>query len=348
MSDTSHISHSEAIAGVRVKRFLTLAVMKLSQELLRQSKSDETIKFLEKTLTDLVKSSFILSSSDNPSAQAKLFLASLGFSPCEIEWVEDVRLGKILLGRSRLWKATTDEEDQLIRLLLSAVVKGIGFSFIDANVEVSFPEKELLPPRFSYEIHFRASEDVFAETFHKEKEEKSEVTLSAGSLLEPVLGTGVQVQEATHHLIEGARTVVEEHFPEILKRTDIETYPLKILEVLFLNFQEDEKAEIYANKIGELMVKGIRQANPDLKNHHILKGIGLLPPEEIDELLFYAPIEMCGSNEKSAKFKFCKFLGHIWAGFASEVLGRKYRMLEDPLCSGMGSNCIFTIEEEKK
>ncbi|MHA1975131.1 MAG: hypothetical protein ACTSW1_19250 [Candidatus Hodarchaeales archaeon] len=347
MSDTSHISHSEAIAGVRVKRFLTLAVMKLSQELLRQSRSEETTKFLEKTLTNLVKSSFILSSSDNPSAQAKLFLASLGFSPCEIEWVEDVRLGKILLGRSRLWKASTDEEEKLIRLLLSSVVKGIGYSFLEANVEVSFPKKELLPPRFTYEIQFRASEDVFAETFHTEKEEKSEVTLSAGSLLEPILGTGVQVQEATQYLIEGTRSVIEEYFPEILKRTDIEAYPLKVLEVLFLAIQEDEKIEFYGNKIGEVMVKGIRQSNPELKNHHILKGIGLLPPEEIDELLFYAPIEMCGSNEKSAKFRFCRFLGHIWAGFASEVLGRKYKMLEDPLCSGVGSNCIFTIEEEK-
>ena len=45
----SHQSHSEAIAGVRIKRFLTMAVMKLSQELLKQSRSDsvETKKLIE-------------------------------------------------------------------------------------------------------------------------------------------------------------------------------------------------------------------------------------------------------------------------------------------------------------
>jgi len=347
LTEPSQSSHSEAIAGVRVKRFLTLTVLKLSEEILRRSKSEETAKSLERNIIDLVKSSFVLSASDNPTAQAKLFLASLGFSPCEIEWLEDVRLGKILLGKSRLWKASNDFEANLIKLLLTSIVKGIGYSFIDANVEVSFIEGELLPPRFSYEIQFRAAEDVFAESFQIKKEDQAEVTLPANTLLEPILGTGVRVQSAIQFLIEGTHIVVEKNRPELLQRTGIEAYPLKLLEVFFIEVQEDPFAEMFAREIGTYMVKELRSALPDLKNHQILKGIGLLPPEQIDELLFYAPSDICGTENQGKKFEFCKFLGHIWAGFSSEVLEKPFRMTEDPLCAGKGSNCIFTFEEVK-
>ena len=347
MTEPSQTSHSEAIAGVRVKRFLTLTVLKLSEELLKRSTSEETVKNLERNIVELVKSSFILSASDNPSAQAKLFFASLGFSPCEIEWLEDVRLGKILLGKSRLWKASNDFETNLIKLLLTSIVKGIGYSFIDANVEVSFIDTEPLPPRFSYEIQFRAAEDIFAETFQTKKEEQAEVTLPANALLEPILGTGVRIQSATQFLVEGTRKIVEKNRPELLQRTGIETYPLKLLEVFFLEVQEDPSMEIFAQEIGSYMVKELRSALPDLKNHQILKGIGLLPPEEIDELLFYAPSDICGTESHGKKYAFCKFLGHIWAGFSSEVLEKPFRMIEDPLCAGKGSNYIFTFEEVK-
>ena len=158
MSNVSPTSHSEAIAGVRIKRFLTMAVLKFSKELLNNSrKREDTKNFIESTITDLVKSSFTLSTSDNPVSQAKLFVASLGFSPCEIEWAEDVRLGKFLLGKSRLWKATSERDTELINLLILAIVKGLGYSFVEGNVEVSFVDG-VLPPRFSYEVQFRTAE----------------------------------------------------------------------------------------------------------------------------------------------------------------------------------------------
>ncbi|MFX0123134.1 MAG: hypothetical protein ACFFAE_05810 [Candidatus Hodarchaeota archaeon] len=343
----SHQSHSEAIAGVRIKRFLTMAVMKLSRELLDQSrsKSDETKKLIENIIDELVKSNFTLTSSNNTLTQAKLFLASLGFSPCEIEWAEDVRLGKVLLGKGRIWRATTDEDMELIKLLLSAVVKGLGYSFINSNVQVSFIEDELLPPRFAYEIQFRAVEDVFAESIQPTKE-KAEVLISAGSLLSPILGRGISIQDATRYLLEGTRSVVEQYQPDLLKRKDIEDYPLKLVEVFFLKLQEDEQLEDCAHQIGVLMVKAIRQAFPHLKRHEIIKGIGLLPPDEIDELLFYGDVEICGKDHRGKNIGFCSFLGHIWGGFTSEVLGKKFRMTEEPLCAtGTGTKCIFTLEE---
>lgn len=343
----SHQSHSEAIAGVRIKRFLTMAVMKLSQELLDRSRSNsiEMKKLIENMIDDLVKSNFTLTSSDNTLTQAKLFLASLGFSPCEIEWAEDVRLGKVLLGKGRIWRATTDEDMELIKLLLSAVVKGLGFSFINSNVQVSFIEDELLPPRFAYEIQFRAVEDVFAESIQPTKE-KAEVLLSAGSLLSPILGRGISIQDATRYLLEGTRSVVEQYQSDLLERKDIEDYPLKLVEVFFLKLQEDDQLEDHAHQIGVMMVKAIKQAFPHLKRHEIIKGIGLLPPDEIDEILFYAETEICGKDHRGKNISFCSFLGHIWGGFTSEVLGKKFRMTEEPLCaSGSGTKCIFTLEE---
>ncbi|MFX0014766.1 MAG: hypothetical protein ACFFB2_00800 [Promethearchaeota archaeon] len=343
----SHQSHSEAIAGVRIKRFLTMAVMKLSQELLdARSDTTETKKMIESMIDNLVRSNFTLTSSDNTLIQVKLFLGQLGFSPCEIEWSEDVRLGKVLLGKGRVWRASTEKDITLIKLLLSAVVKGLGYSFIKSNVKVDFIEDELLPPRFAYEIQFRAVEDVFAESIQPTKE-KTKVLLSAGSLLDPILGRGIPIQDATRFLIEGTRTVVEQYQPDILERRDIEDYPLKLVEVIFLRLQEsEEQLEMYGHQIGIQMVQGIKQAFPNLKRHEIIKGIGLLPPDEIDELLFYGDVEICGKENRGKNLSFCTFLGHIWSGFASEVLGKKFRMNEEPLCAtGTGTKCIFTLEE---
>lgn len=347
MAETPRSTHSEAIAGVRVKRFLTLAVMKLANELLTRSDTEETRKFIESTILDLVKTNFSLTSSDNPLSQAKLFIASLGFSPCEIEWAEDVRLGKILLGKGRLWKATTKRDTELVKLLLSTIVKGIGTTILNSSTQVNFIEDAVLPPRFTYELQFRASEDVFAETIQKvsEDKEKSEFLLSAGSLLSPILGTGIRIQAATRNLIEATRTIAEEVQPDLLQRKDLEEYPLKLLEVVFIKFQENDQLTSIAHRIGVLMVEGIRQEFPDIENHKLLKGIGLLPPEEIDELLFYGSVEICGTKKRGVNLGFCHFLGDIWAGYSSGVLGREFQMSEDPLCaSGTGTKCIFTLE----
>jgi hypothetical protein len=347
LAESHRSSHSDAIAGVRVKRFLTLAVMRLANELINQSDTLETRKNIELIILDLVKTNFSLTSSANPLSQAKLFIASLGFSPCEIEWAEDVRLGKVMLGKGRLWKASTAKEMELVKLLLTTIIKGIGYSFLSSNVQVKFVENAVLPPRFSYEIQFRAAEDVFAESIHTTKE-KAEVLLSAGSLLRPILGSGIRIEDATRFLIDATREVAGMYKSELLLRKDISDYPLKLIEVFYLKMQEDEKLLSLAYKIGELMAKDIKREFPDLKNHQILKGIGLLPTEEIDELLFYGSSEICGEDNKGSNISFCKFLGSIWSGFASEVLGKKFEMSEEPLCAtGTGTKCIFTLDEIK-
>ena len=80
---------------------------------------------------------------------------------------------------------TDTPKDTEIYEKLEAIIKGLGYSFVEGNVEVSFVDG-VLPPRFSYEVQFRTAEDVFAESIHS-KEEKSEVLLSAGSLLDPII-----------------------------------------------------------------------------------------------------------------------------------------------------------------
>ena len=346
LSERIEMSHSEAIAGVRVKRFLTLAIMRLARALIAQSNTDETRKLIETEIIDLVKSTFALSSSDNPISQAKLLLGSLGFSPCEVEWIDDVRLGKVLLGKGRLWKPTNDQEMELMKLLLQSVVKGVGFFFLKTKVRADFIEDSMLPPRFTYLIQFRASEDVFAETIQRAREESDaiekepETLLSAGDLLSPILGAGINVQDATRYLIDATRAVIEEFNPKLLDRLDIKAYPLKLVEVLYLNLEGRDKREQFKNAhaVGIEIVRLIRQELPSLKNHQILKGIGLLPPDEIDELMYY------GKHQTTPEF--CRFLGYIWSGYASEVLGKQFQMSEDPLCDQGGrGNCIFTLDE---
>ena len=168
------------------------------------------------------------------------------------------------------------------------------------------------------------------------------------SLLSPILGTSVRVQDAIRHLVEATRSVAEEFQPEILQREDIRSYPLKILEILYLKLQERDDKSSFAHRIGVLMAQNIRHERPELPNHKMLKGIGLLPVEEIDELMFYGSVDICGTKERGINLSFCHFLGDLWAGYSTEVLGKEFKMAEDPLCaSGTGTKCIFTLEAQR-
>jgi hypothetical protein len=322
--------------------------MQLASELIKQTDPTESQKLLETLILPLIKQTFSLSAGDNPEAQAKTFLASLGFSPCEISWQEDTRIGNVLLGRGRIWRSTTVKEESLVKKLILTVVKGLGSAFMDSNVEASFVSSELLSPRFTYEIQFRATEDVFAESIGT-SEDTPGVSLTLKVLLEPILGSGLRSRDAARFLIEATKKTVGLHQPSLLERTDIQDKPLKLLELFYLNIEDPEMTSKYAHEIGEEMIKIIRIEFPELKNHQLLKGIGRLPVDEIDELLFYGSAEICGTGERGSHMSFCQFLGQMWAGFASEVLGKEFQMLEDPLCAGgKGTKCIFTISEIKQ
>jgi hypothetical protein len=337
--------YSEGIVGVRVKRFLGLSVMKIAKEHLKGIEQGERLKALEAIILPLVRETFTLSSGDNPTAQAKVFLASLGFSPCEINWQDDTRIGQVLLGKGRIWRSMTEEEENLVKNLILIVIKGLGQAFLDSPVQASFIESEVLSPRFTYELQFRATEDVFAEVI-KTDEETPGVAISTKVLLDPILGTGIRSRDAARFLIEATRIVVNEKLPELLERKDIIDKPLKILELFYINIEDPDLLSRSAHRIGRLMVENIRIEFPDLKNHQLLKGIGLLPVEEIDELLFYGSVDICGTGERGSNLSFCRFLGQIWSGYSSEVLEKNFRMLEDPLCAGgTGTKCIFTLTE---
>jgi hypothetical protein len=345
MAEKETGGYSEGIVGVRVKRFLGFTVMKFAKELLQKTEVSERGKVLESLMLPLVKESFTLTEGDNPSVQAKVFLASLGFSPCEIDWKEDTRIGQVFLGKGRIWKASTEVDQKLVESLLLTVVKGLGFSFIGGNVQISYISSEKLSPRFTYGIQFRAAEDVFAETIGT-SEDTPGVTLSIGALLEPILGSGIKSCDAAQFLIEATKDVVGKTLPELLERPDIADKPLKILELFYTNIEDSERTWVHAHDIGKIMVENLRSDFPQLKNHQLLKGIGLLPPDQIDELLFYGSVDICGSGDRGSNLSFCKFLGHLWGGFASEVLQKNFQLIEDPMCAtGRGSKCIFTLTE---
>jgi len=347
LSDKQPTGYSEGIVGVRVKRFLGLSVMHLARELIKQTDSSESQELIETTILPLLKQTFSLSVGDNPEAQARTFLASLGFSPCEITWHEDTRIGNVLLGRGRIWRSSSEEEEKLVKKLILIVVKGLGSAFMDSNVQTSFVSSELLSPRFTYEIQFRAIEDVFAESIGT-SEDTPGVSLSLKVLLEPILGSGIRSRDAARFLIEATQKTVGKYQSSLLERSDLKDKPLKLLELFYLNIEDSELIANYAHEIGEEMIRGIRIEFPELKNHQLLKGIGLLPIEEIDELLFYGSAEICGSGVRGSHLSFCQFLGQMWGGFASEVLGKQFQMLEYPLCAaGKGTKCIFTISEIK-
>jgi hypothetical protein len=345
MAEKQSGGYSEGIIEVRVKRFLGLSVMKVTMELLRKTKISEREKLLESIILPLIRETFTLSSGDNPVTQAKVFLASLGFSPCEIDWKDDTRIGRIYLGKGRVWRATSQEEEELVRSLILIVTKGLGFSFLESNTQTSFLPTEELSPRFTYGIQFRAVEDIFADVIGT-PEETPGVKLSISVLLEPILGSGIRSRDAARFLIEATRIVVGRTLPALLERADLTDKPLKLLELFYANVEDPEKAKIYAHEIGEIMVRNLRHDFPDLKNHQLLKGIGLLPIDQIDELLFYGSATICGSGEHGSNLAFCQFLGQLWSGFSSEVLGKRFQMLEDPLCAGRkGTKCIFTLTE---
>ncbi len=345
MTEKQTTGYSEGIVGVRVKRFLGLSVLNIAKVLLEKTEKSEREKALEMIILPLVRETFSLSAGDNPTAQVKLFLASLGFSPCEIDWKEDTRIGTILLGKGRIWRSSSEKEEKLVKSLLLIVVKGLGYTFMGTTVQASFISSEALSPRFTYEIQFRAVEDVFAEIIGTD-EEIPGVSLSITVLLEPILGTGIRSQDAARFLIEATKIVVGENLPFLLDRKDIIDKPLKILELFYLNIDDSDKLSELAHQIGAIVVRDIRLEFPNLKNHQLLKGIGLLPVEEIDELLFYGSVEICGVGERGSNISFCRFLGQMWSGYASEVLNKRFQMDEDPLCAGgTGTKCIFTLTE---
>ena len=345
MAEKQTGGYSEGIVGVRVKRFLGLSVMKIAKELLLKTEVSEREKVLESLILPLVKETFTLSSGDNPVTQAKVFLALLGFSPCEIDWKEDTRIGRIFLGKGRIWRASSEEEEKLVRSLLLIVARGLGFSFIESRARASFLTSDKLTPRFTYGIQFRAEEDVFAEVMGT-PEGTPGVTLSIGALLEPILGSGISSRDVAQFLIEATRVVVGKTLPELLERQDIADKPLKILELFYTNIEDSERSRAYAHEIGEIMVRNLRTDFPLLKNHQLLKGIGRLPVDQIDELLFYGSVDICGTGERGSNLSFCQFLGQLWSGYSSEVLGKKFQMVEDPMCAGgKGTKCIFTLTE---
>lgn len=328
--------HSEGIAGVRVKRFLALGLMELAKEL-HDRLGDKSDLLIEKFVINSIRTSFMVSSNEKAVSQITFFLASLGLQPVDIDLNEELRVGRIYLGPSRIWKPA-ESSSHLVNLLLKSITKGLGESLIGTNVD-SRPLEEDLPPKFEYLFEIRSTEDIFAAS----TEEDTSIKLSANKLLEPILGNKLDEGIVSNFLIEASREFVSKEMPNILEHEEIKKFPLKILELCYITSLDNTRIDLNGKIIGKILGEKVLSYYPELKPNDFIQGLGMLPLDQIDELLFYAKHDMITTDDDMHKKEFSRFIASLWAGFATQILQVDFVADEPMFGNSKSISSIFTL-----
>ncbi len=347
MSRTS--SMSQGIAGVRAKRFLAKAVYELASEISR--KVPDAQKELREIVSTAIKASFEFSPEQALTSQTNSFLQWLGFSPVDVEWDEDQRKGVVLIGTSRMWKGNI-LEDEVLQIIVLAIIEGLSRLFLRASAKVEIDRKMELPPRYKVCIRFSSRYDVDVEKIAiPRKGVKAAPTTATKSgvfnvlgqdLVTPIIGRRIGKDEAIEALVKSSWDYIQEKRPDLIERheEDLELNPVYILWVTFEMAMADGLIKQVAADIGAGFHSLLRDPRPTAKPSDLLRGVGLLPIEEEEELMFTSPNRICQHSHED----FCKFLTHIWARYASLALDREV-VADPPSCaSGASSLCIYTFK----
>jgi len=297
---------------------------------------------VSQVITSAVKRTFSASEDMALETQSKIFLRWLGFSPVDVWWSEDVRVGRIYLGTSRLWKGDlADSTNERLRTIVQAIVKGMGQAFLGGESRVDILKDVDLPTRHTLCIQF--SEMTTIPTSKKLKEEK--LTLGV-DLVEPFLGKAVSSKEGLDTLIDASISWLKEEESEVyrLYENDLLEVPLKSLYIAHKMGVDRGREEEFAWKIGKRFHSAIEDITGEAAPHQLIKGLGLLPPDQITELIFYCRNpSMC----QPENIQFTQFLSKIWEKYLGEVLGKPFFADKPVRAAGSGNLCLFSFSSSK-
>ncbi len=327
---------SDQIAGARAKTFLANSLYDLMEEL--SGCVEDWESRIVRVVSSAAKRAFTSSEDMALETQAKVFLRWLGFSPVDVWWSDDVRVGRIYLGTSRLWKGDlADSSNEKLRALVLAIIKGMGFAFLGGETKSEVMQDADLPTRHTLCIQFTEVASVPTTGALK----KETVTLGT-DLVEPFLGKAISAKNALDLLVESGVNWLKEEEAESYRiyENDLAEVPLKALYIAQkIAIDRNRQTEI-AWKIGDRFVAEIKNLAQDAAPNQLIKGLGLLPPEHISELMFYGRNpSMC----QSENLMFTEFLLKIWEKYLGEVLGKRFIAEKPMTAAGSGKLCLYSF-----
>ncbi|MHA1449497.1 MAG: hypothetical protein ACTSP4_08770 [Candidatus Hodarchaeales archaeon] len=338
------MSLAEKIVGVKAKKFLTDSLYNMA------IKISKIMNDWQSSVEDLIYTSMLenFGSSDKIASEKEIknFLQWLGFTPVRFEFLNDVKLGKIYLGTSRLWK-NDPKENEVMRIVLEAIIAGVTSGYYSRKPRVTMITGKQLPPR--YTIYFQTSEEFgmvgTAETVTSRSGDSSTMSVIGNSLVEPFIGRGLDSDEILSLLLSSAKEVLIKEYPgdKDNYEEDFEDVPVRSILYSYQKSAEDNRIDEISVKIGEAFTKRVLEKNPDIPPEKAIKGLGFLPADQITDLMFYGNDMLC---QRSKKVGFCEFLSKIWEVYFTKILGSKY-VSTTPLCAkGSSKLCLYSFNKE--
>lgn len=332
------MSLTEGISGVRAKKFFSETLYSLFE------KFSKIIPNWEEQLEQLIIESYNnnMESSTLPKVHdINSFLRWIGFSPVELNWNDEMKMGRLFFSSNVLWQSDP-VKDQVVRTVIKSLAKAIGTQFIGSEPHLVFIDENKLPPRYKVGIRFVDKAEAISSKIDHTMEATS---LSMGShVFDPILTPNIDPEFASKAFINGSIELIKETYPTewASMGNELQEVPSKLLLFLYKKASIESALKDVGNQLGRKIANLIKEKYTDLKPYKVIKGIGLMPLDKITDLMSYGSSSLCNNSKN---IDFCIFMTHIWSVIVSEFLGQRFEP-EVPLCATNSSNvCIYTFKK---
>ncbi|OLS18797.1 MAG: hypothetical protein HeimC3_48610 [Candidatus Heimdallarchaeota archaeon LC_3] len=336
---------ADQVIGVKAKKFLMQSIYLFASKYSKIVSNwvEQVSEIIEQT----VEQSFDPDERKLEENTAK-FLQWLGFSPVDVKWYPEQKIGRFMIGTSRMWQ--DPKTDNVTKVIMHSLIGSLGKKLLGEKPDVSQITGQL-PPRIivGYEIRERYGDispidiadtpqvDVIQPTKNSESESGSKPTTTKitstryKSLIEPFIGPDIDEALAAKTLMEETLDLLKEKYP-----ADLESYNLGNLNLLLFLFQRSAKEEKWkesASDLGKRFAGKMREFYPNTEPNGAIEGMGALKPDSFDEFLFY------GKHQTSEEF--CNFIAIIFQEYVSVFMDLEFKA-DKPLCATSGSNlCLY-------
>ncbi len=369
MSSRESSTLSDRLTDVRVKKFLAESLLNSCRNLGEKSSVfyDFFYYIAFKTAEDILKAV----RKEERLMQVRNFFRWLGFSPVELEWSDVTKSGSIAFGTSRLWQGDVGQ-DKAIQTLILGTASGLLQAAFEMPVKIEpVTEQDTLPPRIEYLVRFYPDPTAsvtepqleLENLFLAKKEVSDEKTATrpltatsqqlyvatAKDVINPVVGPGVVVEDVTSIFMRLVFEYLQQTFPESIdevteKSTSDMLYPLKVL--IEKSAEKNQIKELFTD-LGKALGRQVLSMYVSAKHHQLIRGIGLLPVHQLEDLIFYLPKRVCLSLDSENTNTSCMSIGSLWAGYVSEILKIEFELAEEPLCPQEPDRlCLFTLKRK--
>ena len=336
---------ADQVIGVKAKKFLMHTVY------LFASKYSKIVSNWVEQVSDIIEQT--VEQSFDPD-ERKLeentakFLQWLGFSPVDVKWYPDQKVGRFMIGTSRMWQ--DPKTDNVTKVIMHALIGSLGKKLLGEKPNVNQITGQL-PPRIvvGYEIRERygdispvdiseipqVNETQSMDTLESDSSSKLASTKISStrykSLIEPFIGPEIDETLAANTLMDETLELLKSKYPDDLDSFDLGT--LNLLLFLFQRSAKEEKWEETASELGKKFSLKMKEIYPNIEPNGAIEGMGALKPDSFDEFLFY------GKHQTSEEF--CYFIAIIFQEYVTMFMDIEYKA-DKPLCATSGSSlCLY-------